>query len=309
MRTSTTTRLITLITAATLTAGVACSSTTVTEPPQPDTSTSQSATEQASADQNYLELEARDTARLGVSAIDLVSGSTETYRGDERFAFCSTFKVYAVGAVLAAVDAGELQLTDTRTITAEDKVPDSTVDWAPGSVVTIADLAAAALTKSDNTSGNLLIREAGGTARLTEFAQSLGDNEFRLDRTEPELNTAIPGDPRDTTTPNSMAAGYRTLLDGDVLTPASRDQLLAWMADTQTSDVRFRAAIPEQWTSADKTGTGSYGVSNDAGLLLGPDGQKVLVVVLSATTSGVEDSPAMNALVADTTRAVVDELQ
>ena len=106
-----------------------------------------------------------------------------------------------------------------------------------------------------------------------------------------------------------MAAGYRTLLDGDVLTPASRDQLLAWMADTQTSDVRFRAAIPEQWTSADKTGTGSYGVSNDAGLLLGPDGQKVLVVVLSATTSGVEDSPAMNALVADTTRAVVDELQ
>ena len=309
MRTSTSTRLITAITAATLTAGVACSSTTVTEPPRPDTSTSQSATEQASVDRNYLELEARDTARLGVSAIDLGSGSTETFRGDDRFAFCSTFKVYAVGAVLAAVDAGELQLTDTRTITAEDKVPESAVDWAPGSVVTIADLAAAALTESDNTSGNLLIREAGGTARLTEFAQSLGDNEFRLDRTEPELNTAIPGDPRDTTTPNSMAAGYRTLLDGDVLTPDSRDQLLAWMAGTQTSDARFRAALPAGWTSADKTGTGSYGVSNDAGLLLGPDGQKVLVVVLSTTASGVEDSPAMNALVADATRTVVDELQ
>ena len=256
-----------------------------------------------------MDLEVRDTARLGVSAIDLASGSTESHRGDERFAFCSTFKVYAVGAVLAAVDAGRLQLADTRTITAEDKVPESAVDWEPGSVVTIADLAVAALTKSDNTSGNLLIREAGGTAALTDFARSLGDTEFRLDRIEPELNTAIPGDPRDTTTPDSLAAGYRTLLDGDVLTEASRKQLLAWMGDTETSAARFRAGIAPQWSSADKTGTGSYGVSNDAGLLLGPDGQRILLVVLSATTSGVEDSPAMNPLVADATRAAVQQVE
>ena len=233
----------------------------------------------------------------------------QSYRGDERFPFCSTFKVYAVGAVLSAVDAGTLQLTDTRTITAEDKVPESAVDWAPGSVVTIADLASAALTKSDNTSGNLLIREAGGTAALTEFARSLGDTEFRLDRTEPELNTAIPGDPRDTTTPNSMAAGYRTLLDGDVLTQSSREQLRNWMSDTQTSAARFRAGVPDRWTTADKTGTGSYGVSNDAGLLLGPDGQRILLVVLSTTTSGVEDAPAMNALVADATRLAVEQVE
>ncbi|RMB79223.1 class A beta-lactamase [Rhodococcus sp. SBT000017] len=301
--------MIIAIAAATLTAGVACSSTTTTEPPRTAASTSQSSAEQSTAEQTYLDLEARDVARLGVSAVDLASSTTESHRGDERFAFCSTFKVYAVGAVLAAVDAGTLQLTDTRTITAEDKVPESAVDWEPGSIVTIADLASAALTKSDNTSGNLLIREVGGTAALTEFARSLGDTEFRLDRTEPELNTAIPGDPRDTTTPNSMAAGYRTLLDGDVLTTRSRDRLLGWMADTQTSDARFRAGVPDRWTSADKTGTGSFGVSNDAGLLLGPDGQKILLIVLSTTTSGVEDSSAMNALVADATRTVVDRIE
>lgn len=309
MRTSTSTRLITAIATAALTAGVACSSTATTEPPQSDASAAQPATEESSAEQVYLELEARDTARLGVSVLDLATDSSHSYRGDERFAFCSTFKVYAVGAVLAAVDAGRLQLTDTRTITAEDKVPESAVDWEPGSVVTIADLAEAALTKSDNTSGNLLIREAGGTAALTDFARSLGDTQFRLDRTEPELNTAIPGDPRDTTTPDSLAAGYRSLLDGDVLTGSSRNQLLAWMGATETSTARFRAGIPPQWTSADKTGTGSYGVSNDAGLLLGPDGQKILLVVLSATTSGVEDSPAMNPLVADATRAAVQQVE
>ncbi|MEU3475642.1 class A beta-lactamase [Rhodococcus sp. NPDC006774] len=309
MRTSTSTRLIIAISAAALTAGVSCSSTATTEPPRSDTNVSRSTSEQSGAEGAYLELEARDTARLGVNVLDLETGSTQSYRGGERFAFCSTFKVYAVGAVLAAVDAGRLQLTDTRTITAEDKVPESAVDWEPGSVVTIADLAVAALTKSDNTSGNLLIHEAGGTAALTDFARSLGDTEFRLDRTEPELNTAIPGDPRDTTTPNSLAAGYRTLLDGDVLTQASRTQLLAWMGDTETSTARFRAGIAPQWTSADKTGTGSYGVSNDAGLLLGPDGQRILLVVLSATTSGVEDSPAMNSLVADATRAAVQQVE
>ncbi|WP_415972282.1 class A beta-lactamase [Rhodococcus sp. 077-4] len=304
MRTPTPTALILAIAAATLTAGVGCASpTTTAEPPRAEASASQVHTEQ-----DYLDLESRDAARVGVSAIDLTSGSTETYRGDERFAFCSTFKVYAVGAVLAAVDKGTLSLSDTRTVTAEDKVPGSAVDWAPGSVVMIADLASAALTKSDNTSGNLLIREAGGTAAVTEFARSLGDTEFRLDRIEPELNTAIPGDPRDTTTPNSLAAGYRTLLDGDVLTSASREQLLAWMAGTETSAARFRAGIPPQWTSADKTGTGSYGVSNDAGLLFGPDGRRVLLVVLSATTSGAADSPAMNPLVADTTRAALNQL-
>ncbi|MBY4131059.1 class A beta-lactamase [Rhodococcus fascians] len=297
-----------------MTAGVACSSPATTEPARPETTRSLSTSstgptsEQPSAARAFMDLEDRERARLGVSAVDLASGATETNRGDERFAFCSTFKVYAVGAVLAAVDAGRLQLTDIRTITAEDKVPESAVDWEPGSVVTLADLASAALAKSDNTSGNLLIREAGGTAALTDFARSVGDTEFRLDRTEPELNTAIPDDPRDTTTPNSMVAGYRTLLDGDVLTQTSREQLLDWMAGTETSTARFRSGVPSQWTSSDKTGTGSYGVSNDAGLLLGPDGQRILLVVLSVTASGAEDSPAMNALVADATRTVVDQL-
>nr|WP_296773893.1 class A beta-lactamase [Rhodococcus sp. (in: high G+C Gram-positive bacteria)] len=251
------------------------------------------------------ELEQREQARLGVYAIDLDSGATIDYRSDERFAFCSTFKVYAAGAVLVAVDSGQLALTDTRTVTAASKVAESAIDWPVDSAVTLGEFCAAALGRSDNTSGNFLIDAAGGTAAVTDFARSLGDKEFRLDRTEPELNTAIPGDDRDTTTPASLGAGYRSLLRGDVLADSSRDQLLAWMGDTRTSDMRFRAGIPAGWTSADKTGTGSYGVSNDAGLLLGPDGREILLVVLSTTTTENSDSAAMNSLVADTTREVV----
>lgn len=77
------------------------------------------------------------------------------------------------------------------------------------------------------------------------------------------------------------------------------------MAGTQTSDTRFRAGVPAGWTTADKTGTGSYGVSNDAGLLLGPDGRRILVVVLSRTANDDPDAAAMNELVADAVREVV----
>jgi beta-lactamase class A len=250
-------------------------------------------------------LEQKYSSRLGVFAVDLANGTRTAYRVNERFAFCSTFKVYAAGAVLAAVDSGQLTLADVRTVTAEDKVPESAVDWAPGETPTLAELCAAALTRSDNTSGNLLIREIGGTQALTDFARSLGDDSFRLDRTEPELNTAIPGDERDTTTPTGLGEGYLTLLTGDRLSPGSRDQLVQWMGDTRTSDTRFRAGIPSGWTSADKTGTGSYGVSNDAGLLLGPDGRRVLLIVLCTTTTDNPDAPATNQLAADVAREVL----
>jgi beta-lactamase class A len=249
--------------------------------------------------------EKRDQARLGIYAVDLDSGTPIEHRSGERFAFCSTFKVYAAGAVLAAADAGRLALTDPRTITAASKVPESAIDWSVDSSVTLAELCDAALTRSDNTAGNFLIDAAGGTAAVTEFARSLGDNEFRLDRTEPELNTAIPGDDRDTVTPAALGAGYRALLTGDTLAGSSRELLLDWMTNTTTSDARFRAGIPSGWTSADKTGTGSYGVSNDAGLLLGPDGRRILLIVLSTTTTDDPDAEAMNPLVADATREVV----
>ena len=65
----------------------------------------------------------------------------------------------------------------------------------------LGDLCAAAIDWSDNTAANLILDAIGGPAGFTAFARSLGDSTTRLDRNEPSLNTAIPGDERDTTTP------------------------------------------------------------------------------------------------------------
>ena len=81
--------------------------------------------------------------------------------------------------------------------------------------MTLADLCAAAIDWSDNTAANLILNEIGGPAGLTAFARSLGDETTRLDRNEPTLNEAAPGDPRDTTTPLAMARDLEAVLLGD----------------------------------------------------------------------------------------------
>jgi beta-lactamase class A len=145
--------------------------------------------------------------------------------------------------------------------------------------LTVAELADFAIRHSDNTAGNLLLRELGGPTAITCFARSLGDRVSRLDRWEPELNSAEPDRITDTTTPYAIGRTYARLLLGDALEPADRRRLTDWMLGTVTSANRFRRGLPKTWTVADKTGGGSYGANNDAGIAWTPDGAPVVLVV------------------------------
>ncbi len=111
-----------------------------------------------------------------------------------------------------------------------------------GMTMTLAEMCQAALQQSDNAAANLLLRVLGGPPAITAFARSIGDEESRLDRWETELNSAVPGDLRDTTTPLALGIGFRNLLTGDVLSPAGRRQLEDWMRANQTSSMR--AGLP-----------------------------------------------------------------
>lgn len=177
-----------------------------------------------------------------------------------------------------------------------------------GQAMTLDDVCAAALMQSDNTAGNLLLRTIGGPGAVTTFARSVGDTQSRLDRWETELNSALPGDPRDTTTPRALAQGYREVVSGTALSDGSRTQLLAWMTANITSGKRFRAGLPAGWTSADKTGAGDFGSTNDAGLLIGPAGQRIILVVLTRSRDDRPDAGPFNDAIADSVRLTVDTL-
>lgn len=238
-------------------------------------------------------------ADVGVFAQSLETGETVEVGADESFPMLSTFKVYAVAALLDRVGTGA-GLDETVAIEEGDIVDNSPVTGERvGQFMSYRELAVAALTRSDNTAGNLLLEKIGGPSAVTDFAARAGDDASHLDRWEVELNEATPGDDRDSTTARGLAAGYRAVLDGDVLTPDARDLLVGWMGDTETSDKLSRAELPEGWTTADKSGGGYYGTRNTAGLVLGPEGQRILLVVLSRDGKDRRDGPYAEQLISD----------
>ncbi|GCA99175.1 beta-lactamase [Mycolicibacterium sp. NCC-Tsukiji] len=258
---------------------------------------------------NFADLEDRYQALIGVYAVDLESSATVEHRADERFAMCSTFKAYAAARILQMATAGKANLDAMVPITAGDIVVNSPVlSEAVGARMALREICAAALSQSDNAAGNIMLRTIGGPSALTDFARSIGDSQTRLDRWEPALNEAAPGDLRDTTTPRALCGGYRAILAGDALSGAAQFQLRRWMEETATSTRRFRAGLPEGWTSADKTGGGDYGSTNDAGMLIGPKRERVMLTVLVRTRTVRRDAGPFNEAIAESVRSVLARL-
>jgi beta-lactamase class A len=241
------------------------------------------------ADLARIELESG--GRLGVAVLDTAWGVKIEHRGDERFPMCSTFKLVASAAVLKRVDEGKERLDRRITFAAGDIVVNSPVtkEHVEGNGMTLAEICEAAMTMSDNTAGNLILATLGGPAGFTAYARSLGDSVSRLDRIEPELNEAAPGDPRDTTTPLAMLGNVQKLVLGDALSAVSRDQLTKWLLGNKTGDTRLRARLPAGWRTGDKTGAGERGTNNDVGVIWPPQGKPIVVAAYLTGTSAPAD--------------------
>jgi beta-lactamase class A len=254
-------------------------------------------------------IERRVGGLLGVAVLDTGSGTQLAFRGTERFPLCSTFKLLLAAAVLARVDAGTEQLERSIAYTEADLLDHAPVTRAHVSEgsLTVRALCAAAVETSDNTAANLLLTALGGPEALTLYLRSLGDDVTRLDRNEPTLNTALPGDLRDTTTPTGILRSLRPCLVGDALSASSRQLLLDWLIASPTGLTRLRAGLPEHWRAGDKTGTGARGSTNDLAILWPPGRAPVLVAAYSlGSEASLEER---SAALADVARALVAALE
>ena len=251
-----------------------------------------------------LSVEQRTGGRIGVAALDTGSGKRFDYRSKERFPMCSTFKLLAAAAVLKQVDGRQEKLDRFVSYDAKD-----ILEYAPVTKVHLKDggmtlgaLCAAAIEQSDNTAGNLLLDTIGGPIGVTKFVHSIGDEMTRLDRKEPGLNSAIPGDERDTTTPAAMCADIQRLLLDNVLTKSSRHQLEDWLQHNETGTLMIRAGVPKTWTVADKTGRCGNGATNDVAIIRPPGRAPIVVAIYSiGSTSSADDHASTLAEVARAT--------
>jgi beta-lactamase class A len=233
-------------------------------------------------------LESKRGGRLGVSVLDTGIHRRLNYRADERFAMCSTHKLLTVAAILQQVDRGELSLDRKVSFTRADLLSYApiTKQHADAGVMTVDALAAATTAWSDNTAANLLLALVGGSAGWTRYARSLGDDVSRLDRIEPALNSAIPGDPRDTTSPAAMVRDLDVVLLGKALSDASRTRLESWMFDSTITNTLLRAGLPEGWRVADKSGAGENGTRGDIGMITRPGSAPLLAAVYYTQAPG-----------------------
>jgi beta-lactamase class A len=274
-----------------------CTATSVAAPSVsliPSPAPSSVGTEPATAAQ-FRRLESNFDAELGVFALDTGTNRTVTYRADERFAYASTHKALSAAAVLKQNSEAELDQV-VRYSKAD------LVDYSPiteqhvDSGMTLREIGDAAVRYSDNTAANLLFRELGGPAGFGRSLKRIGDHRTHVDRIEPDLNDAVPGDVRDTSTPRALGTDLKKYTLGNVLNSKDRAQLTDWLKRNTTGDNTVRAGAPAGWTVGDKTGSGGYGTRNDIAVLWPPKRAPIVLAVLSKRST--QDATRDDALIA-----------
>jgi beta-lactamase class A len=253
-------------------------------------------------------VEQRVGGRIGVAALDTSNSKRLGHRQDERFPMCSTFKFLAAAAVLKRVDEKQEKLERFVPYGAKDilEYAPVTKEHLKEGGMTLRALCAAAIEQSDNTAGNLLLDAIGGPPGLTNFVRGLGDGMTRLDRTEPDLNSALPGDERDTTTPAATCSDMQRLLLGDALSETSRRQLEDWLKRNETGGPMIRAGVPPTWVVGDKTGRGANGATNDIAIMRPPFRAPILLAIYSVGSKATANDRA--AAIAELAKIVAESM-
>lgn len=253
-------------------------------------------------------LERGNAGRLGFVAHDAQSGRVLSWRGDERFVYCSTFKMYLAAATFLRAQSGQERLDRMIPVTAADMVNHAPMtEPVIGRSLNVEALMKGTVEVSDNPAANLLLKAMGGLAPMQAFYRSIDDVSTTVDRFEPEMNR-LDGD-KDTITPLQSTANIHRLLVNPLtpLSEPSRTLLLRWMTDTPTGQNRIKAGAPAGWTVAHKTGTGGYGPTNDIGVLYPSIGAPVIVAAYYHATSATS-SARNEAVIADATRMALAAL-
>lgn len=266
--------------------------------------------------------------RVGVAVRSIEDGWCVDQNGDQRLPQQSVSKLWVAMTVLDLRDAGRLTLDDPVTVKREDltvfhQPVAALIRGEQGYQTTVGELLQRALTMSDNTANDRLLRHVGGPAAVRDFIarKALGNIRFgpgeRLLQSQtagltwqpnfafgnafarararlPQLDRIAAferyvSDPPDGAAPRAIADALVRLKRGDLLSPESTAYLIGTMEASLTGRQRLRGAVPPGWSFGHKTGTGQNLAGrtagyNDVGLLTAPDGRGYAIAVMIGDT-------------------------
>ncbi|MED2866360.1 class A beta-lactamase BlaIII [Bacillus thuringiensis] len=285
---------------------IGCSNSNAQSEPPKQPNQANQIKQENTGNQSFAKLEKEYDAKLGIYALDTGTNQTIAYHSDDRFAFASTSKSLAVGALLRK---NSLEALDQRiTYTHEDlsnynPITEKHVDTG----MTLKELADASVRYSDSTAHNLILKQLGGPSEFEKILREMGDTVTTSERFEPELNEVHPGETHDTSTPEAIAKTLQSFTLGTALPTEKRELLVDWMKRNTTGDKLIRAGVPKGWEVADKTGAGSYGTRNDIAIIWPPNKKPIVLAILS--NHDKEDAKYDDKLIADATKVVLNTLK
>lgn len=245
-------------------------------------------------------------ARIGLAVLDTADGQLWQYRADERFPMASTSKVLICSALLARGPGAMKTAWRIKEEAVQSYAP--TTENLIGQYVSAAQLCAITMRNSDNTAANGVLEMLGGPQAVTSFLRTIGDTVTRLDRNEPSLNEATPGDLRDTTTPQAMVQTLQSLVLGDALTTPDRDRLIDWLSHNEVGGPLLRAGVPESWIVADRTGAAGYGTRGVVAVMWPPErAPLVAAVYITETKASMQARNAAIAAIGNVIAQAVDQ--
>lgn len=260
----------------------------------------------------------------------------------------SVSKFWVALTLMDRVDKGQVSLNDRVTLTREDLTlfhqPIAARILGQGAATTdVESLLVDAITKSDNTANDKLMRVAGGPSAVRAYIARHKLGAIRFYEGERALQSKIAGliwsqnysigdafykarnalpmkarkaafdrylaDPYDGASAAAIVDALAKLKRGELLSPTSTMKLLSIMGNTRTGANRLKGGLKGGWSLSHKTGTGQIlGATqagyNDIGILTAPDGSSYTVAVMIKKTA--TPLPVRMTLMNNVVRAVIE---
>jgi beta-lactamase class A len=284
--------------------------------------------------------------RVGIAVRSVDEGWETGWKDDELYPQQSVSKLWVAITALDAVDKGKVRLDDRVTLTRSDLTlfhqPIRAKVLNGGYTTSLEDLMEKAITTSDNTANDKLMRSVGGADAVRRMIAAKRLGAIRFYDGERALQSKIAGliwsqsysigggffearnalpmavrraafnryveDPYDGASASAIVSALARLKKGELLSPASTARLLNIMGNTRTGPNRLKGGLQPGWTLSHKTGTGQElaGVQagyNDIGILTSPDGKSYTVAVMIKKTS--TPLPVRMALMNNVVKAII----
>ncbi|MBO9579892.1 MAG: serine hydrolase [Sphingobium sp.] len=272
-------------------------------------------------------LGAQFAGRVGIAVQSVDQGWAVDFNGSQLFPQQSVSKLWVAMTMFDAIDRGKVTLSTPVTIRTEDLTlfhqPVAAMVKGAGYQTTLSDLFTRAMTQSDNTANDSVLRTVGGPDAVRGFlarrfvsnvrfgpgerllqSQTAGitwSQDMALGRRFYSVRNALPlaereralnayaADPIDGASPLAIVGALAKLKRGQMLSPTSTALLLETMGEAHTGPNRIKGGVPAGWSYAHKTGTGQeLGARqvgyNDVGIMTAPDGSSYAVAIMIGDT-------------------------